>query len=909
MLKTRIFGSGLLILFLPALLFADTIGKFQSYRQKQNRIQLNCINARVDLVFWSRDIVQVLLFTPSDSKEEPSLVVSQDSMITVQPVVTNQTDILDIRCGDLILTVRKNPFRISYRSAAADFHLKGYSDESFAWGLTERSVSFDVSGSSHDFYGLGEKSIPINRWGWRIIMENTAHYGYEGEAPTLNINIPFLLSPDGYGLYFDTPSVAVLDAGATSPNILTYSIDMGQLKFFVIAGESPAEILLNYTHLTGRQPLPPRWALGYIQSKYGYRSEAEARTIVSMFRQKEIPLDAIVLDLYWYGQPRDMGNMTWNKAAWPTSAQMIADFRSRGVKTILIEEPYITTQSFQFSTADQNHYFGENENGQSIVIPNFWAGPAALLDFTNPVVQEWWWGLNKPLLDQGVAGLWTDLGEPEIQPSNMVFALGNRDYTHNIYNLLWAKSLFERFRRDYPNRRFFNLTRSGFAGMQKYSTFPWSGDVRKSFAGLQVQLPIMLGMGLSGVGYSLSDISGFEGQTTQYLYLRWMEFGLFSPVMRVHSGGQSVEPWVFGNDVEKIAKSLIRLRYQFLPYNYTLAYENYRSGMPLARALVLALPEDPNARNNQTEYFWGKDLLVAPVTTPFKSRQSVYFPEGEWINFWDDSVISGSKNITVDAAIDRIPVFVRRGAILPTQGAAKSTEAVRQDSLILEVYSGSSGAGRFYEDDGRSLDYQNGQLAITQFKMKATSTLIQLTVNTGEGTFKGQPQNRIYVSKFHLIEAAPDSVKIADRVLPVFNSKSSLLFGKMGSYYDSNRKILWTKLRVSIHQDFTITISGKKLLTSIANVHQVTAGFLLYQNYPNPFNAMTTIRYKLPKLVYVTLTIYNVQGRKITVIIEGEQKAGIHSIQWKANRFPSGLYLYRLEAGDFVKNGKMILLK
>ncbi|MBC8400462.1 MAG: hypothetical protein H8E14_03130 [Candidatus Marinimicrobia bacterium] len=367
-----------------------------------------------------------------------------------------------------------------------------------------------MASDEENFYGAGERAININHRGMRLNSYNAPWYGYSYGASNLNITVPFVLSSKPYGIYFENTYPGYFDFGYSNSNIFEYGISGGQFSYFIINGNSFPEILTHYVDLTGHQPLPPRWTLGYLQSRFGYQSQNEAQQVVNTFQDREIPLDAIILDLYWFGWGQ-MGDMDWDYSAWPDPQGMISGFDSLGVKTVLISEPYVLQSSDNFSIAYNHGYLTPNSSGTPVIVWAFWAGPAGLLDVTDPSTVDWWWDFYENLQNQGVGGWWCDLGEPEAHPPEMVHYLGSAEEIHNIYSLLWAKMIYNKTKDVLPNNRLFNLIRSGYAGIQRFSVFPWSGDVQRSYSGLRAQAPIMLGMGLSGIGYMHSDIGGFTG--------------------------------------------------------------------------------------------------------------------------------------------------------------------------------------------------------------------------------------------------------------------------------------------------------------------------------------------------------------------------------------------------------------
>ena len=590
---------------------------FSSYAVDGRSVIVHVDTSTVRFIFYQSDIVRVDYLPLPSSLLDSSYVVVQDTSSAVAVEVTNTDTSLSLSTSSLTITCSKTPFRVSYRTSSSTPLLSEGAAGGFFSSGYGRGVSFLLGANDH-FYGTGERGTSLDKRGEQFDSYNDAFYGYSGALPRMNINIPFLASTNGYGLYFDNTYRGTYDLGVSDPSRFVYTASGGELSYYLIVAPTIPAQLERYTWLTGRQPLPPRWAFGYLQSKFGYQTQTEATNIVQMLRSEHIPCDGIILDLYWYNQ---MGDLAWNSAPWPSPSSMMTDFRRQGIKTIVITEPYVTSLSSNYAEGSANGYFGKVSNGQTYSLSNWWSCNcnAALVDFTNPAARAWWWSKHPAFLGSdsgGVAGLWTDLGEPERHPSDMQQFLGSAAKIHNMYNLLWAKTVFEGFNALRPGQRTFNLTRSGFAGIQRYGVIPWSGDVANTYTGLAAQLPMLLNMGMSGLAYHNSDIGGFCcGSTPAELYIRWMQYGAFCPVMRAHGTGRSTEPWGYGAQAEAIARSMIELRYRLLPYTYALAFENYRTGMPLARPLLFDDPTDAGVLSNASTYLWGNDILVSPVVT------------------------------------------------------------------------------------------------------------------------------------------------------------------------------------------------------------------------------------------------------------------------------------------------------
>jgi alpha-glucosidase (family GH31 glycosyl hydrolase) len=850
------FGVGFILTVLVQLspLFAQSyLGNVRSYSTIEKSIVVQTDTSAVKFTFYKSNIVRIDFLSTLETSIDSSIVVVQDTTTHVDYFVVDSDSTLTICTSSLHIVCSKYPLRIGFYSQEGKPILR----EPISGGLGSqralRIVNFYIKPEEH-FYGTGERGIDLDLRGCAFESHNEQHGGYGSPVPpTMNVNIPFIISTGNYGLYFDNTYGGHFDIGRANPYVFTYSVDGGELSYYFIYDSTMMMILSDYAWLTGNAPLLPKWAYGYIQSKYGYRSESDARQMIQRMRSDSIPCDAIVLDLYWF---RNMGDLSWNTELWQNPLQITRDFLKNGFKTIVITEPYIVQPSSNFAYAKSAGYFVKDSLNRPYILDHWWACNcnAGLLDITNPDARKWWWFKYYLIFSSGVSGLWTDLGEPERDYSDMKFYGGTDAKIHNIYNFLWAKMLYEGFNNSFPNKRFFNLTRSGYAGIQRFGTVTWSGDVAKTFGGLAVQIPMLLNMGMAGIVYDNSDIGGFdEGTTTPELYTRWMEFGTFCPVMRAHGydGDNGTEPWTFGPETEDIVRNFMRLRYSLLPYNYTCAYEAYAKGLPMARPIVLEYPDDPNVFDESEAYLWGEDFLVAPVVHQGEMSKMFYLPRGKWIDFWTDKMYTGGTTITISAPLGRLPLFVRSGSIIPMQPVADYVDEFPSDTIILAVYPDLSKVASFalYEDDGNSLAYQKGLFSITKFTERSYSgnNTMEITVGRSLGEYDGKPVSRVYVLAIHRLSNAPSEVRISDNVsetiyrLPFLSSKDSLNISSEGSFYDSTSHVLFVKIYVNTGNEYHIQVDGVSIagldLNSIERKR-----FNLEQDLPNPFNLSTTIR-------------------------------------------------------------------
>jgi oligosaccharide 4-alpha-D-glucosyltransferase len=612
-----------------------------------------------------------------------------------------------LQTSALKVTVDKRDLSISFINNKNDTLTKALN---YAKIGDSSTISFTSDGKEA-FYGGGSKAIELNKRGQILQNYNQAHWDYKYGQTNLNIAIPFFISNRGYGLYVDNASRGSFDVCKTDPERLTYGSTTGDMNFFFVGGGNMDGVVANYTHLTGHQPLPPRWAMGYISSRYGYKSEREINYVVNKTQQEGIPLDAVVFDLYWYKADTLMGNHNWYLDSFPDPHKMLTSLLNKHIKVVTISETFVTKKSENYKTAVAEHllvpdYF---DLSKPHIFKDFWASPAALLDVFKPQAQQFYWNFYRARIKEGTAGWWFDLGEPESTSDSLRFYGGKTDAElHNVYALTWAKFAFDGYRRDFPKERILLLPRSGYAGMQRYSTFPWSGDIDRSFDGLKAQIPIVTTMGLDGVGYMHFDAGGFTGageaRHDPELYSRWLEYAAFSPVMRTHADATvySPEPIFWDGVTRDRVVKYIKLRYAMLPYNYTMAYENTTTGRPLAMPVNYFDEKNPAIANINDEFLWGSQILVAPVIVKGDTKKTVLFPAGEWIGFNDYKSYSDSAK--VKAPIDSLPIFVKAGSIIPMAGPYTNTSQYDGKTLSLKYYMGTGNStmrSEWFYDDGK----------------------------------------------------------------------------------------------------------------------------------------------------------------------------------------------------------------
>lgn len=609
------------------------------------------------------------------------------------------------------------------------------------------------NGIAQNLYGGGERGHSLRLNGDTLVMFNRQNYGYVAGDPRISqmgITVPWFVSDAGYGVLFDDYNRASLSLGKDS--IVYESETPKPLSYYFVNGEgSLAGATSRYTELTGRQQLPPFWALGYITSRYGYHNEQEALGAIDSLKQRDYPVDGIVFDLYWYGKETDMGRLEWNKDQFPDHRRMLDSLNRMGVHTVLINQPYIN----KIGAIDNYNMLSEagmlvKDSAGNTHDVTTWVGDAGMFDMSNPATRAWLWNRLKGLTEDGVSGWWGDLGEPEVHPLTIMHANGETaSQYHNVYGNEWSKTIYDGLRSDFPDMRPLLMMRGGTAGLQRYSVFPWTTDVSRSWGGFVPQVALMLNSGLSGLGYMGSDVGGFAVDPAEpyqpELYVRWLQMGTFSPMLRTHAQLKP-EPYHYPQH-DAIIKDFIKQRYQWLPYNYTLAYENTVEGLPLARPVNFHSEGGTVDANVTDEYLWGSEVLVAPVFKKGARSRKVYFPAGDtWINWNKPSqTFAGGTTATVAAPLEEMPMFVKAGSFIPQY--MRPIENVSQyDPMFLTVkYFPSKESSSFTMFDDNRLSptsLSDGQYQLTTFTAVPQGRKLEIDIES-EGSYKEMPEGRM----------------------------------------------------------------------------------------------------------------------------------------------------------------------
>ena len=704
--------------------------------------------------------------------------------------ITETAEKIIVRMGDLLVEATRDPFHLRYCASDGEPFLEEALDGGLSWSYWDYSLRYALRADDH-FYGMGQADQLADHLD--LDHRGQIREVWNQHSPPATTIFPWLLSLRGYGLLVDNPNRAVWDLGQSDPASFAYRARGGGLQYYVFVGPGLQRVLQTFFELTGFPPLPPRWIFGLLQSRYGYRNRRELETVAETFRAKRLPCDALILDVFWF---KEMGDLAFDSIDWPDAREMISRLKQKGFRTMVIEEPYLTTKSRSYPEAHSRGYLARHYDGTAYTF-DFWPGECALVDFSNPAAREWWSQKHKPLLELGIDGWWADLNEPAKHFQDMAHHGGQAASVHNSFALFMQQAIHDAHQCYAPERRLFILSRAAFPGSQRYGAALWSGDVDMTFASLRKQVAVGLNVGLAGIPLWGTDIGGFGfgGKCSAELYARWFEFGAFCPLCRPHGDQTELrEPWQFGSEIEAICRKYLQLRYRLLPYIYSIAREACTSGIPIMRPLVLEYPKDPNVYNLADEYLFGRDILVAPILDEGAAERTVYLPAGVWIDFWTEKSWVGPRFLKVHAELDTIPLFIRQGAIIPMGPDVQYSSERPLDPLTLEIYRGCDGAFTLYEDDGETCAYKNGAFAETRFAMRDTPEALICHLGERQGSFAGHQLPRTILLNIHN-QPPVNSVFCDDVAVPTIPASDSLRGADYGWWWNAQKQILTIKTK------------------------------------------------------------------------------------------------------------------
>ena len=618
------------------------------------------------------------------------------------------------------------------------------------------------------YYGLGDKTGALNLNGTKRELWGTDCYGYGNDTDPVYKNIPFFLGlnkMEGYGIFLDNSFRTFFDFGAERKEAVSFWAQGGEMRYYFIYGPELMDVATQFTAITGKATLPPKWALGYHQSKWSYFPEATVRELAQTFREKEIPCDVIHLDIDYMDGYRCF---TWDSKRFPDPKTMIQDLEAQGFKTVVIIDPGIKIDPNYPIYQQGVHFdlFCKRMDGARLK-GSVWPGPCHFPDFTNPEARRWWAGLFNGLKEVGVAGVWNDMNEPAVFEEGTFPRDVRHDYDghpcshrkgHNVYGMQMARATNEGQLQFSGNKRVFTITRSAFAGIQRFSSV-WTGDNTATWEHLKIANTQCQRLSISGVSFAGSDVGGFIGTPSGELYTRWIQLAVFHPFFRTHSSGDhgDKEPWVFDKKYTDVVRRFIEFRYELLPYIYTVFHEYVETGKPMIRSLHLAYQQDPETHLREEEFLLGDNILVCPVTEENAKSRKMYLPEGMWYYFWSDDALGGNREIEVPTPLDEIPMFIKAGSVIPMQPKMQYVDEFIPDELTLHVYYPTEKTtSSLYQDDGETHDYTRGICTQKEFTCSPNVKGVVITQQV-HGYFESEIKGYSLV-----LHGFPEGMKVAE---------------------------------------------------------------------------------------------------------------------------------------------------
>jgi len=761
---------------LSAVLFVSTgwaersaPGDVLDWRKTESGAEFTCEGGRVELSFLRGDLLRVHYVPSAFPEPDEMSMLPEREWVPVGVNARRGEAGVELLAQGMSVVVGEAPFALRVMDSRGE-ELTSQRGPAFWFDDAAPGMAFSRRGGEL-LYGATSYGL---RGGHRVGLLR------EGRTPVYlehgNNVAPLLLSTVGYFVFCDTPWVSNYDIGRDGWSWAAYG---GRADFYIGVAPSIGRLLEIYTDLTGRPPMPPLYAFGFMLSRWGVESQGEMIELVDEYRRRGIPLDVLILDYDWFTNDFD-----WNLSKFPEPEEFVDGLAARGVHFVPIRKPRVYNERAKEAA----------EAGYLITVE----GEATEnMDFTSEGARTWWWGKNEYLVDMGVTGWWLD----EADWVKEGWSFGNGEWRKNVntWFWLWAKAIYEG-QRAHTGERCWTLNRAGYSGMQRFGAAYWSGDIEASFDHLLKQPSVGLCSNLLGMGYWGVDIGGFFGHPSEELYCRFLQAGTFFPVCRAHGvHNEKRSPWRYGPDAEAVAHRCLGLRYRLMPYIYAAARRMHEAGEPMMQPLALAFQGDERFADVVHEWMFGRDLLVAPVLFEGQTQREVILPAGRWTDLWTDREYRGPASISVPVDVRSVPVFVKAGAVIPTTVPMAYTAEKPWDPVTIEVYPASSGGGiTLYEDDGRTYAYENGEYATTIITSGQTGVGgLSVLIDRTRGAYASAVPQRRYVVRAHN-QGPPTSVSLNGEPLRERGSASD---AERGWTYDPARRVVEVAIGAREHME------------------------------------------------------------------------------------------------------------
>lgn len=728
-------------------------------------------------------------------------------------------DHYSIATAELDIEINKQPFRVNFKDKDGtviheDLGIYTHANEETTYVIKKAKSLEGVR-----YYGFGERSgLSTKKNGEAMRMWNKDAYGYNEHTDNLYSSIPFFIETNGKffnGVFFDNSYQSYFNMEKIAEDEYFFGATGGEMDYYFIHGNDSKEVVKQYTKLTGRMQMPPKWALGFHQCRYSYMNEQEIYDLAKKFRDIKIPLDTIYLDIHYMDSFK---SFTVDKENFPNLKKMIKDHQDQGFTFISIIDPHIKIEEgyhvydsglTDCPQAKDNSCFIKRPDG-SFAQGKVWPGDSVFPDYFRDDVIEWWGELYRELaVDVGIDGFWNDMGEPATFGGTKTLPLdtlhtepdqktiSSHAKIHNVYGFSQLQATLDGLDKLRPDNRNYVLARAAYAGMQRTGAI-WTGDNSSNWTHLKMNIPMGLNLGLSGISMVGADVGGFVNAPTPELFARWMQLGAFFPIYRNHTALKSPpqEPWVFGKEVEDVSRKAVELRYELFPLVYDLTYQSHKTGLPLSRPMFMEHPEDSAVYDIDDQFLFGDALLVAAVVEEGATDRKVYFPKGNnWYTFRGNKKFDGGSVASIDVDIYSIPLFVKEGAIIPTQGVEQYYDELEINPITFEVYPGQVGNTyeyTLYRDAEVRKNYLKGEyqtLKITHQKTADNSQTLDFNFEHNQYT----PPEKYMTFAFRDAQSLPKSVALAAGEISKAGS-SSLPENENAYYYDAKSNVLYVRL-------------------------------------------------------------------------------------------------------------------
>lgn len=768
--------------------------------------------ANFRLLSYNKNTIRITATREEQFEDFSYAVVAQPANNIFTTQEKNDTLLLEGPSFNVVIT--KNPVRFSFQTKDGKVINE---DDTFGISWSgEQVTSYRKLQEGERFIGLGEKTGPLDRRGQGYQHWNTDNFAYNSGADPLYCSTPFYIGIHSrmlYGIFLDNTFKSFFNFGASNNRFSSIAADCGEMNYYFIHGNTVGEIIDHYTQLTGRTPLPPQWSIGYQQCRYSYFPDTEVRSIADTFREKDIPADVIVFDIHYMEAYKIF---TWHKEHFSDPKKLIEELRAKGFEVVVMCDPGIKVEKGYDAYDDgvQQDVFIKYPDGTNFTA-QVWPGWCHFPDFTKGTTRTWWKEKFKNYISLGIQGFWNDMNEiatwgnqlPENIEMDFEGNQGTMRRGRNIYGMQMARATYEGTKELLKGKRPFNLTRSGFSGIQRYAAV-WTGDNVANDEHMMLGVRMLNSMGLAGITFCGYDVGGFVGDASPKLFARWLSLGAFSPFFRGHSmvNSRDSEPWSFGEEVEEISRNYIKLRYKLMPYLYSAFYEASQQGTPINRTLAFYYPHDSTVYQGQYQhqYFFGPSLMVAPVES-YKDLSKVYLPESHWYHLFDDKAYHAGETI-VECPVDKLPVFVKASSILVMNGSDVPNTKKKSDVLEIHLYQGEHQNSYVrYEDDGETFAYEKDAFCTQSFHFHPSEKkfIIQATAGNYTSSFTK------YVVYFHGFKTTP-SANINGKAVALQQKDYRFLqalrsFDPVGSVTEGHKISALPYLEThALHEDITI---------------------------------------------------------------------------------------------------------